>query len=68
MNEVILKVQGMHCTGCENRIKNALENIENIETVEANSKDNIVTISYKNDLSINEIKTIIEDLGFEVEK
>lgn len=47
MNEVILKVQGMFCTGCENRIKNALENIENIETVEANSKDNIVTISYK---------------------
>lgn len=68
MNEVILKVQGMFCTGCENRIKNALENIENIETVEANSKDNIVTISYKNDLSINEIKAIIEDLGFEVEK
>ena len=68
MNEVILKVQGMFCTGCESRIKNALENIENIETVEANSKDNIVTISYKNDLSINEIKTIIEDLGFEVEK
>lgn len=30
MNEVIIKVEGMMCTGCENRIKNALSEIKGI--------------------------------------
>lgn len=63
MKEVILKVQGMACEGCENRIQNALENMEGIEKVVANHKEGTVTVT-ANETLINDIKEKIEDLGF----
>ncbi len=65
MKETIIKVQGMACEGCENRIQNALKNMEGIEKVVANHKEGIVTITADETL-INMIKEKIEDLGFEV--
>lgn len=63
MKEVILKVQGMACEGCENRIQNALKNMEGIEKVVANHKEGTVTVA-ANETLINDIKEKIEDLGF----
>lgn len=65
MKEAILKVQGMACEGCENRIQNALKNIEGIEKVVANHKEGTVTVT-ANETLIDIIKEKIEDLGFEV--
>lgn len=65
MKETIIKVQGMACGGCENRIQNALKNIEGIEKVVANHKEGTVTV-IANETLINDIKEKIEDLGFEV--
>lgn len=63
MKEVILKVQGMACEGCENRIQNALKNMEGIEKVVANHKEGTVTVA-ANETLINDIKEKIEVLGF----
>lgn len=63
MKETIIKVQGMACEGCENRIQNALKNMEGIENVVANHKEGTVTIT-ANETLINSIKEKIEDLGF----
>lgn len=63
MKETIIKVQGMACEGCENRIQNALKNIEGIEKVVANHKEGTVTVT-TNEILINDIKEKIEDLGF----
>lgn len=65
MKETIIKVQGMACEGCENRIQNALKNMEGIEKVVANHKEGTVTVT-ANETLINMIKEKIEDLGFEV--
>lgn len=65
MKETIIKVQGMACEGCENRIQNALKNIAGIEKVVANHKEGTVTVT-ANETLINDIKEKIEDLGFEV--
>ena len=35
MKEMIIKVEGMVCGGCENRVKNALKNIQGVEKVDA---------------------------------
>ena len=35
MKETELNVKGMACEGCENRIKNALKNVEGVESVTA---------------------------------
>lgn len=63
MKETIIKVQGMACEGCENRIQNALENMRGIEKVVANHKEGAVTVTANENL-INSIKEKIEDLGF----
>ena len=66
MKSYKLKVKGMMCMGCENRVKNALENIDGISNVKANHKDGAVEFDAKNDTLINIIKETISDLGFEV--
>ena len=35
MNKLELKVEGMVCTGCENRLKNAILQMKNVKNVEA---------------------------------
>ena len=67
MKEIKYHVEGMSCTGCENRIQNALKEIKEIETVKANYLEKSVTIVLKEDVQEDEIKEIIEDLGFMVD-
>ncbi len=66
--KTILKVKGMHCEGCENRIKNVLASVENVEEVKADHETKEVEIKSTETLDLNEIKEKIEDLGFEVEE
>ena len=68
MKETIIKVNGMVCSGCENRVKNALENIEGIEKVVANHIKGIVTVTSKENISKEVMEEKIEDIGFEVVK
>lgn len=66
MKELEIKINGMVCGGCENRVKNALSTIEGIESVEANHNTGIVTIKAEKDLDMVQIKERIVDLGFEI--
>ena len=66
LKEINLKVKGMHCEGCENRIKNSLSTIEGVEEVIANHNDGTVLIKINKEVELEYIKEIIEDLGFEI--
>ena len=68
MKKFDIKVKGMMCAGCENRVKNALNLLEGVQTVEANHIDGVVKINTNDTVKIEEIKQKIEDLGFEVVK
>lgn len=68
MKEFIIKVEGMVCNGCENRVKNALKDINGVENVIANHTTGTVTVSANNEVSESEIKEKIEDIGFEVKE
>ena len=67
-NKIEIKISGMSCTGCENRVENVLKNIENVESVNANYNTGIVEIGTNNikDLDINVIKETLEDLGYDI--
>jgi len=65
MKEITIKVNGMMCNGCENRVKNALSNLAGIESVEATHTEGIVKIISNKEINIDVIKAKIEDLGFE---
>ena len=66
MKETIIKVNGMVCNGCENRVQNALKNIEGIEEVVADHNKGIVTVKSKEEVSKKVMEEKIEDIGFEV--
>ena len=68
MKEMELKVNGMVCEGCENRVKNALSTIEGIENVEASHETGIVTIKVNKEIERTVIEEKIDDIGFEVIK
>lgn len=66
MKELELKVEGMHCSGCENRIKNVIGSIDGVKEVEANHETGIVRIISKKDIDKSEVKNKIENLDFKV--
>ena len=68
MKEIIIKVKGLMCEGCENRIKNSLNTIDGVETVYANYKEGIVKITLRELVEKNILEDRINDLGFEVVK
>lgn len=67
-NKIEIKISGMSCTGCENRVENVLKNIENVESVNANYNTGIVEIETNDikNLDINVIKETLEDLGYDI--
>ena len=66
MKEIIINVKGMMCGGCENRVKNALSDLDGIENIEASYTDGTVKVISNGEINIDNIKQIIEDLGFEI--
>lgn len=67
-NKIEIRISGMSCTGCENRVENVLKNIENVESVNANYNTGIVEIETNDikNLDIDVIKEILEDLGYDI--
>ena len=68
MKKTNLIVNGMMCGGCENRVKNAIKNIEGVENVTADHNTGKVIIVSNNEVSEEIIKETLEDIGYEVVK
>ena len=57
----------MTCEHCVNAVKEALENTSKISNINIDLKKKTVKgVATNNDISVNEIKKIIEDIGFDV--
>ena len=68
MKETIIKVEGMVCGGCENRVQNALKTLEGVESVVADHTNGTVTVTAKAEVSKSIMKEKIEDIGSEVKE
>ena len=55
MKELEIKVKGMMCNGCENRVQNALKTIEGVKEVVANHATGIVKVTANEEVSENSI-------------
>ena len=64
---LVVKVKGMVCAGCENRIKNALKNLDGVKEVDADHKKGQVTVTADSKVDKNIIYKKIENLDFEIE-
>ena len=67
-NKIEIRISGMSCTGCENRVENVLKNIENVKSVNANYNNGIIEIETNNikDLNIDIIKETLKNLGYDI--
>lgn len=68
MKKITLQVKGMVCTGCENRIKNAVSQIEGVTAVEANYQTGEVKVTAQDTVLQKQIEDTLADLEFEVVK
>lgn len=65
MKKIQIKVSGMACEGCENRVKNVLSTIDGLESIEVNHKTGIVTVMSTKEIDKSMIEEKINNLGFE---
>ncbi len=61
-----LYTKGMMCSGCENRMVNALKQIDDIQAAKADAKSGKVVIKHTEEATIEEAKLLIGEIGFEV--
>ncbi len=65
MKNIELKIEGMHCEGCSNRLEKVLNNLEGVSTASVSLEDKKANIEFNEDLiNIDNIKEAIEDAGF----
>lgn len=64
--KIVLKVNGIECSGCENRIQKSLIEITGISSVKASHETGSVEISSNETIDIDKIKERLDILGFEV--
>lgn len=59
-------VFGMMCEKCVERVKNAFEARNEVENVNVSLEENKVSLDLREELSDEVIKSIVEDLGYEL--
>lgn len=61
-----IKVYGMACQGCENRIEHALLSLDKITRVNADRNRENVILESENEIDLSAVRQALDDLGFEV--
>ncbi len=68
MKEVVLKIKGMHCTGCSTRLEKVLNNQDGVEDAKVSFEEAKAEVKFdESRIRLDEIKEAIEDAGFEAD-
>ena len=68
MKEIKLKIEGMHCTGCSNRLEKVLNNTDGVEKAIVSFEEKQALITYnESQTDTEQIKQAIQDAGFKGE-
>ena len=62
----VIKVEGMTCSHCVQRVKKALNTLDGIKDVEVNLASGEVRITSEREISCEEIKRAIEEWDYKV--
>lgn len=69
MEDIILKINGMHCTGCSQRLEKVLKNTDGVEDASVDLDSAEAKVIYDAEkISLEEIYNTIADTGFEAVK
>ncbi len=61
-----LIIEGMSCGHCSSRVKSTLEGFDGVSNVHVDLSNKSATFEMVNEISDNEFKNVISDIGFEV--
>lgn len=68
MREIKLKIEGMHCAGCSNRLEKILNNVDGVESAKVSLEEKSADIKYnEEEVELNTILQEIGDAGFKGE-
>lgn len=68
MENIELRIEGMHCTGCSARLQKVLSNLDGVSNAEVSFEKGMANIEFNKEIiTVDEIKNAIVDSGFEVE-
>ena len=68
MREIKLKIEGMHCAGCSNRLEKILNNVDGVKSAKVSLEEKSADIKYnEEEVELNTILQEIEDAGFKGE-
>lgn len=65
--KTIIKVEGMSCNHCADKVTKALESLDDIKKVKVNLKNNIVTILSDKKLNLKVVEDTINSLEYKYE-
>ena len=65
-NKTIIKIEGISCEHCANKVKNAFMNLDGIKGVKVNLSKKEAIISSSNKLEKDMIKNIIKNLNYKL--
>jgi len=66
MEQIVLQVDGMTCTACENRIQRALGKLEGVRQARADHRANEVRVVFDPAETPEEVRACITQAGYEV--
>lgn len=68
MATVTLDVFGMACSGCAQKVNDALEALQNVHHVTVSLDRHCIDIDYtaESQTDIQQFQTVIEDIGFDI--
>ena len=65
MERTTLDVTGMSCGGCEENVTDALEALEGVSSATANHEADEVRVEHDEGTTVDGIRSVIEDAGYE---
>ena len=62
--KLTINIDGMSCNHCAKKVEDSLKEIDNVKNVKVNLNKKNATITYKDNIDINDIKNKIEKLEY----
>ncbi len=64
MKKIVLKIEGMSCDGCRNRLEKFLSKKKGIQKVEVSLEKKLAYIECEDNVSIDELNDYVDDAGY----
>lgn len=67
MQTIMLKVEGMHCSGCVKTVTRILDTLEGVSSVDVSLENASAQIQFdSSQVSVNKLIDVVENAGFDV--